>query len=293
MKYSDAIFAAHGIAGSWRRLQATGMANRIYATDDVVLRVATDHPEAIVDARTESVAAPVARAAGILTPRLIAFDDSRAIVDRPFSLWERVHGETQGLVNFRDDRVREDVWRAVGQQIALLHDRVKTCADPQGYLDTPGRELDVEVIMREFAAACGDAGVIRRRWRGERSSSPPRREILIRKIGFGKVFMTADTAATARPVLAVRISVLGLCLAPAYEDRSGLRSGRYLHLACRRRWAATWVCLEGAHRSSQTRRNPVRVGSPGPYWSTRRPSMFDRSESLHPCSRFRARGRRV
>src|SRR5215472_8057848 len=99
----DEILAAYRLSGPWQRLEATGIANRIYATQDLVLRVATDHPDAIVDARTESVAAPVAREAGILTPRLIAFDDSRTIVDRPFSLWERVHGETLGRADLRGE----------------------------------------------------------------------------------------------------------------------------------------------------------------------------------------------
>ena len=90
----DAVFARHGVSGPWEPLPSTGLANRVYATADVVLRVATDHPDGVVDARTESVAAPVARAAGVLTPRLIAFDDTRTLVDVPFSLWERVRGET-------------------------------------------------------------------------------------------------------------------------------------------------------------------------------------------------------
>jgi aminoglycoside phosphotransferase (APT) family kinase protein len=130
-------------------LEATG-ANRIYATADVVLRVATDHPEAIADARTESIAAPAARQAGILTPQLIAFDDSRALVDRPFSIWERIHGETLGLAGLRG-AVREDVWREAGSQIARLHDRVKACPDPDGYLDSPGRELTLDLLLRQFA----------------------------------------------------------------------------------------------------------------------------------------------
>jgi hypothetical protein len=133
----DEILAAYRVSGRWQRLEATGVANRIYATQDLVLRVATDHPDAIVDARTESIAAPVAREAGVLTPRLIAFDDSRTIMDRPFSLWERIHGETLGLADFRGN-IREDIWRNVGQQIARLHDRVRSCRDPHGYLDTPG-----------------------------------------------------------------------------------------------------------------------------------------------------------
>jgi hypothetical protein len=112
----DAMFARHGVSGPWEPLPSTGLANLIYATRDVVLRVATDHPDGLVDARTESVAAPVARAAGILTPRLIAFDDTRTMVDRPFSLWERVHGETLGLVNLPSCQMA-DAWRDVGREL--------------------------------------------------------------------------------------------------------------------------------------------------------------------------------
>src|SRR5215831_3680242 len=132
----DEILEAYRVSGPWQRLEATGIANRIYATRNVVLRVATDHPDAIVDARTESIAAPVAREAGILTPRLIAFDDSRTLVDRPFSLWERVHGETLGLSKLGPPE-RETVWRETGHQIALLHARVHSCTDPNAFLDMP------------------------------------------------------------------------------------------------------------------------------------------------------------
>jgi hypothetical protein len=75
-----------------------GLANWVFATDAIVLRVASDHPDAVPDARTESVAAPVAHQAGVRTPRLIAFDHSRALVDRPYSVWERMHGMTLGRV---------------------------------------------------------------------------------------------------------------------------------------------------------------------------------------------------
>ena len=59
----DAIFAHHGVRRPWAPMAATGIANRIYATDDVVLRVAVGSEESISDARTESIAAPAARAA--------------------------------------------------------------------------------------------------------------------------------------------------------------------------------------------------------------------------------------
>ena len=145
-----AMFARHGVRGAWTPLHATGVANWIYATRDVVLRVATDHPDAVPDARTESVAAPAAFAAGILTPRLIAFDDSRSLVDRPFSLWERVHGETLGGLQLDPPR-KADVWRQVGRELSRLHHRVTVCADPAGYLDTPGRPLDLHPLLQRLA----------------------------------------------------------------------------------------------------------------------------------------------
>src|SRR5262249_15283109 len=138
----DAMFAMHGIRGPWAPMPATGVVNRIYATHDVVLRVGTHHPESISDARTESVAAPVAHAADILTPRLIAFDDSRTLVDRPFSLWERVYGTPLGLLELSPGQ-RADAWRQVGRELCRLHQRITACPDPNSYLDTPGRDTDL------------------------------------------------------------------------------------------------------------------------------------------------------
>ena len=108
--------------------------------------------EARNDARTESVAAPVARAAGVLVPRLIAFDESGTIVDRPYSLWERVHGETLGLFAPEPDSC-PTTWQAVGRQLALLHNRVHDCPDPHGWLDHPERELYLEERIASLAAA--------------------------------------------------------------------------------------------------------------------------------------------
>lgn len=145
----DAILDFHSIEGPWKPLKVTGVANRIYATEDVVLRIATEHPDAVADARTESVAAPAAFAAGIMTPRLIAFDDSRRLVDRPYSIWERVHAETLGLAN-PTPRRRGDLWQQVGMQISHLHSKVVSCPDPNGYLDTPVRELRLDSRLQQL-----------------------------------------------------------------------------------------------------------------------------------------------
>jgi macrolide phosphotransferase len=148
----DAIFAKYDLRGAWEPLESTGLANWIYGTRDVVLRVATDHPDGVPDARTESVAAPAAYAAGILTPRLIAFDDTRTIVDRPFSLWERIQGATLGRINLSRD-ARLAAWHAVGRELARVHRLVTVCPDPRGYLEAPGDEPDVVRLLATLVAA--------------------------------------------------------------------------------------------------------------------------------------------
>jgi aminoglycoside phosphotransferase (APT) family kinase protein len=147
----DTILSHHGLHGPWQELPATGIANRIYATDDLVLRVAVEGSEALNDARTESVAAPAARAAGVLVPWLIAFDESGTIVDRPYSLWERVRGETLGLFA-PEPHSCPTTWQAVGRQLALLHNRVHDCPDPHGWLDRPERELHLDERIAALAA---------------------------------------------------------------------------------------------------------------------------------------------
>ncbi|MFC2079393.1 phosphotransferase family protein [Candidatus Bipolaricaulota bacterium] len=147
----DEILEACGMNGPWEPLHTTGLANRIYATKDVVIRVAREHEEALRDARTESVAAPVAYAAGVLSPRLLVFDDSRDLVDRPYSVWERVHGETLGLLSC-DPQSMPNTWRQVGQQLARLHSHVKQCDDPNQYLHEPERNLDLKSLLAELAA---------------------------------------------------------------------------------------------------------------------------------------------
>ncbi len=147
----DAILSAHGIPGPWSELPSTGVANRIYATRDVVLRVATDHAEAFADARTESVAAPAARAAGIRVPRLIAFDDSWTLVERPYSLWERIWAETLSIWAPQPCSAAR-TWRELGAELARLHDRVRACADPRAWLDDPSRSDDVLDSPSDLAA---------------------------------------------------------------------------------------------------------------------------------------------
>jgi len=141
----DAILRHHGLVASWRQLQPTGIANRIYATDDVVIRVALDDAEALSDARTEWVAAPVAHAAGVLTPRLIAADHSRRLIATPYSIWERVHGEALGQFARRAP-VPQSTWQTIGRELARLHTEVRDCPDPHGWLEAHGPDDPREAL---------------------------------------------------------------------------------------------------------------------------------------------------
>jgi aminoglycoside phosphotransferase (APT) family kinase protein len=139
----DQILEANDIEGPWTRYQTTGIANWIFMTKDVVLRIAADHPDSLCDSRTESVAAPVAREAGICTPKLLKYDDSLSIINKPFSLWERVYGEPLGSFDFLDETYNS-TWIEIGSEVAKLHSLVTKCKDPNHYLDVPVRRMEID-----------------------------------------------------------------------------------------------------------------------------------------------------
>jgi aminoglycoside phosphotransferase (APT) family kinase protein len=94
----------------------------------------------------------VAREAGIRVPALLAFDDSRELVDRPYSIWERVHGETLGLFA-PDPTAVASTWCEVGRELGRLHLRVRECPDPRGWLDRPGRDRQLDERAGRLEAA--------------------------------------------------------------------------------------------------------------------------------------------
>ena len=116
---------------------AIGTVNTVVALGErYVLRV--PGPHGVGDTRTESVAAPAALAAGLMTPALIVFDESLEVFDVPFTVYERVHGENFGCSDLSLAKSK-GIYREIGRQLAILHERVEECSDPHGYLDTPSR----------------------------------------------------------------------------------------------------------------------------------------------------------
>ncbi|GAU78574.1 hypothetical protein F3D3_3208 [Fusibacter sp. 3D3] len=144
------ILKKNEINEAFIKLETHGIANEIYATPNFILRIPTEHPEANADAYTESVAAPLAKSIGIKTPKMICFDDSYTVLDRTYSIWERIHGSTLGeldnYLNFYH------TWYEIGCELGKLHVSIKKCDDPKGWLDSPDREYTKEMLIEGVLA---------------------------------------------------------------------------------------------------------------------------------------------
>ena len=154
-----AIVARHGIhvpLATIHRLPSPGVVNSVYALGEQwVLRVPKNLSHATCDTLTESVAAPVARAAGVRTPALVAFDETREVVDVPYTIFERVDGAA--LTELGDDpRLLDGLWAELGRDLARLHHGVTDCPDPLDRLDEQGRTCEAEALLR----AAVEEGVI-------------------------------------------------------------------------------------------------------------------------------------
>ena len=119
------------------RLKDVGIFNAIYLLgNDYVLRVPRDAPPFVAAIRKEAIAVPVARAAGVRTPALVAFDDSLELLPVPYAIYERVHGDTLGLLDLGPDDTPE-VWLEVGRDLAALHEGVSEDGSADGLETEP------------------------------------------------------------------------------------------------------------------------------------------------------------
>lgn len=104
-----------------RQLPSFGITNTIYLLgEEVVLRVPRDRPRFIQTAYHEAIAAPIAYAIGLRTPRLLAFDDARDLLPVPYTLYERAPGLALGAA-CDDPALAAEAWRALGRELARLH----------------------------------------------------------------------------------------------------------------------------------------------------------------------------
>jgi aminoglycoside phosphotransferase (APT) family kinase protein len=144
------IAERHSVGGSAiSRLPEVGIFNAIYALGtDLILRIPRNHPAFIAAACKESIAAPAARAAGVRTPALIVFDETLDLLPVPYTIYERIHGATLGLLD-REPGDTPDIWQELGRDLALLHSGV---ADAGAIADIAGETLpDPRLLLNEIA----------------------------------------------------------------------------------------------------------------------------------------------
>lgn len=134
---------AHGV----RRLPQVGLFNAVYALgDDLILRVPRQNPDFTAAAEREAVAVPLARRAGVRTPALVEYDDSRSLLPVPFLVYERVRGETLELLRL-EPTATPGVWRELGRDYARLHGGV-TRTPENTHLEAPPPEPPQRLVER-------------------------------------------------------------------------------------------------------------------------------------------------
>lgn len=124
MKFSKDIATTiarrHGIGGEVELLPNSGMVNEAWLLDGkFVLRI-TIEAQAFDEAEREAFVVPLARAAGVLTPDLIAVDTTQELVNAPYTIYERAEGELLGSLD-TDPNLFEEAYRETGRQFALIH----------------------------------------------------------------------------------------------------------------------------------------------------------------------------
>jgi aminoglycoside phosphotransferase (APT) family kinase protein len=114
------------VGPAWR-----GPRTAVYPVGDRwVIKVPDGSPIALADITVQARMAPIAHAAGVLTPRLIGEDDSGELLPVPYLIFDRVPGEpiTPGGRWSRPDAA---VWPQLGQQLAIVH-AISSSAAPPG-----------------------------------------------------------------------------------------------------------------------------------------------------------------
>jgi aminoglycoside phosphotransferase (APT) family kinase protein len=144
----------HGLVGrTFKPLPSIGVFNAIYLVgDDLILRVPRNHPHFVAALAKEAIAVPAARAAGVRTPQLIAFDDSLTLLPVPYAVYERVQGEALESLGLAPTAAPA-MYRELGRDLARLHTRVGP-GSPAGQLGAPNLpQGDPRPLPQELAAA--------------------------------------------------------------------------------------------------------------------------------------------
>ena len=151
---------------TFARLPSIGVFNAIYLLgEDLVLRLPRNDPWFVAAIKKEAIAVPLARAAGVATPCLVAFDDSCTLLPVPYAVYERVHGEPLEQLGL-DPAATPAVYRTLGRELARLHAGVSPDG-PVGRLGMPNIPQGDPRPLPEQLAAEGYFSVVEARWLGQ------------------------------------------------------------------------------------------------------------------------------
>lgn len=123
-----AIATRHGVDGRKVRAAPSGGANHVFRLgDDLVLRIPRAE-QLVADLVKEAMVIPAAQRAGVRTPDVVTFDDTRSVVDMPYMVLVRAPGIDLARVELPRAEV-DHVFQQVGRELAKLH-RLSPAAEP-------------------------------------------------------------------------------------------------------------------------------------------------------------------
>jgi len=136
----EAIVRRHGLASlPIHRQPWSGAMNSLYELgNDHLLRVPLDIPQATRCIVEEAQVLPLLERHGIEAPRLVAFDDTRELIDVPYTIYRRVHGQSMDWWEVHNAG-SPDLYRAIGAELATVHSRVTEFPGLPEILTTPSR----------------------------------------------------------------------------------------------------------------------------------------------------------
>ena len=126
------IAAHNSISGEPELMPDGGMVNEAWRIGEHVLRIVKErgHKECDDEAKREAAVVPAAVAAGIRTPRFVAWGQADELAPRPYTIYEHVNGKTLGYCELPPDRFA-DLYHELGRDLAKLH-RIEITEEVRG-----------------------------------------------------------------------------------------------------------------------------------------------------------------
>lgn len=154
----SAIGARFGVKPEQIVAIAGGEANQTWLLGSrLVLRIPRDEGQATADLRKEAIVIPAARAVGVLTPALVAFDDTRSVLPTPFMVLDRCHGADLAHHTGGDEgHAHVGVMKETGRQLARLHHITLAAAEWSSAAPIDHDDADPRLTLERLA----DAGLL-------------------------------------------------------------------------------------------------------------------------------------